>query len=175
MKILYDGQERLWHTAVANLDAGYFGLIFEFRFATLYSPDNAGLDKISITPGECQPAGEWCGSQRVRSPPRSSQKKLAWLEAPGPFRGGHCARDDPHGEWKREDKHTGWEPWRGWPQFPCSASLPVIVPSPVSWRITWLSLPGRPSWSFSQKCCLTKASASLQVQCSAIPHDSTAN
>ena len=58
LEILYDGQERLWHTAIANLEPGYFSLIFEFRFAAQYSSDTAGLDKISLTPGPCQPTGE---------------------------------------------------------------------------------------------------------------------
>ena len=57
IKITFDGQERLWHTALANVDPGYFGLIFEFRFASQYSLDNAGIDKIDISPGQCQPKG----------------------------------------------------------------------------------------------------------------------
>ncbi len=62
IKITFDGQERLWHSAQATLDPGHFGLIFEFRFASLYSQDNAGIDKISVTEGECQPTGEHPGN-----------------------------------------------------------------------------------------------------------------
>ncbi len=57
LHIIHDGQQGSWHTAKVNLEPGYFGLMFEFRFANLLSQENAGLDDISISEGTCQPAG----------------------------------------------------------------------------------------------------------------------
>ncbi len=56
--ILHDGQQRSWHTATMTVEKGYFGIMFKLEFG-IWTPENAGIDEVFLTPGECNVQG-WC-------------------------------------------------------------------------------------------------------------------
>ncbi len=54
--ITYDGQAPAWHPVNLNIPTGQWGIAMHAKYAR-FAEKNAGIDNVTITPGQCANAG----------------------------------------------------------------------------------------------------------------------